>query len=507
MSTNPQVRIHRADHTAENKYLLMSRSTAQNRNLSFEARGMLSYILSKPITWTVQPKDLQQKGCGRDKVYRILNELEENGYIKREFLRESGTVKGIDYTVYEEPFPEKADTALADTEKPDLIVYRVSESTEEENTFAASAARADPKTVKPEAKNASSTEESGKVADKQNEDQSPPKVPQKGSETEPWRADLTNLLADAGRLVGIPSLTRLYELRRLAANYPEDKSPVLLAIRAIKVEELGPQEGANMLKRIIGQNLTPSPSPKSDSLIDPDTYFVACGDEVFGPARSYAAAQRYLKLNPGVIIQGQSVGSRTVQPLPYIPPEPKGQPEEVKPRDRSLDSFFDAHVAGLAKIEKATPASRIAQGWRAGKIIHGDKEHGTTEGLIAYECARQGKEPAQLDYEALAKDTKAFWRSLRKNHPELDFSQPETITAWWDKMRVAQDKAIKPQAARTADPACKFCKGLGTVEWIQEQDQEPRLKVQGEDTRKLKRPVIWTDECTCRKESNNATAA
>lgn len=85
---------------------------------------MLAYLLSKPVDWIVQPKDLQQEGCGRDKVYRILKELEEHHYLAREFIREKGVVKGIEYIVHEEPFPENPDTAEPDTANTDITKYR-----------------------------------------------------------------------------------------------------------------------------------------------------------------------------------------------------------------------------------------------------------------------------------------------------------------------------------------------------------------------------------------------
>src|SRR5689334_19714356 len=79
-----QRRIFRAD---AGQYFALRIKTAQDDNLSFEARGMLVYLLSKPPDWIVQPKNLEQR-CGRNQVYRILRELIKAGYIQRIIVRD-----------------------------------------------------------------------------------------------------------------------------------------------------------------------------------------------------------------------------------------------------------------------------------------------------------------------------------------------------------------------------------------------------------------------------------
>lgn len=113
------VSIIRAQHGEQNPYFMMRRDTAQDKTLSFMARGMLSYLLSKPDNWKLQPKDLQQK-CGRNRVYSTLNELIDAGYVIR-WRAWDEDKKRIDhylYEVYEVPvdvnsdlFPEKLYTA------------------------------------------------------------------------------------------------------------------------------------------------------------------------------------------------------------------------------------------------------------------------------------------------------------------------------------------------------------------------------------------------------------
>jgi len=120
MNYNKKTLIIRAQHGAENHYFLMSRKSAQDRELSFEARGMLAYILSKPDTWQINIDDLRQKDCGRDKVYKTLKELITSRYAERIITRDTNhRVVNVDYLVHEEPLPEKPDTDLPDTENQD----------------------------------------------------------------------------------------------------------------------------------------------------------------------------------------------------------------------------------------------------------------------------------------------------------------------------------------------------------------------------------------------------
>lgn len=53
--------------------------------LSWEARGLLAYLLTKPDDWEVQLDDLVQAGpCTKEDLRRIMAELEERGYASRE---------------------------------------------------------------------------------------------------------------------------------------------------------------------------------------------------------------------------------------------------------------------------------------------------------------------------------------------------------------------------------------------------------------------------------------
>jgi hypothetical protein len=80
--------IIRAQSYKDRQGFSMPRLTAQDgkRNgplgLSFEARGVLVYLLSKPDDWIIQYEDLMAEGgIGRDKAKSILTQLRKAGYI------------------------------------------------------------------------------------------------------------------------------------------------------------------------------------------------------------------------------------------------------------------------------------------------------------------------------------------------------------------------------------------------------------------------------------------
>ena len=79
--------------------------TAQDSRLSFEARGLLTLMLSMPEDWAIHKEWLikQSPKCGRDKMTRILKELIEHGYVVKKVIHERGQFNGVDWLVYSEP--------------------------------------------------------------------------------------------------------------------------------------------------------------------------------------------------------------------------------------------------------------------------------------------------------------------------------------------------------------------------------------------------------------------
>ena len=133
------------------EFFVMHNATAQDAGLSWEARGMLAYLLSKPEGWKTNMTDLvRRSSAGKDKCRRVMEELISAGYVVREERRVSGKIKGYDYFVYDRPSvgkpaqkdadiagspePEKPEPEKPDAANPHHIKNREIERTERERT-------------------------------------------------------------------------------------------------------------------------------------------------------------------------------------------------------------------------------------------------------------------------------------------------------------------------------------------------------------------------------------
>ncbi|MDH7577171.1 MAG: hypothetical protein QHH75_04925 [Bacillota bacterium] len=115
----------------KNPYAVIDKAFLSNVKLSWKAKGLLSYLLSKPDDWKIYVKDLiNQSTDGRDAVYAGLKELEVQGYLERKKIRDDkGKILGYEYIIYERPantgkenpFPENPDTGNPYPGNPTLL--------------------------------------------------------------------------------------------------------------------------------------------------------------------------------------------------------------------------------------------------------------------------------------------------------------------------------------------------------------------------------------------------
>lgn len=86
-------------------YTKISNLTINDKRLSWEARGLLAYLLSKPDDWCVSVVNIINSGpAGINKVRRILKELEKFGYLQRTRVQgEDGRFRWVS-TIREHPF-------------------------------------------------------------------------------------------------------------------------------------------------------------------------------------------------------------------------------------------------------------------------------------------------------------------------------------------------------------------------------------------------------------------
>lgn len=105
------------------RFVTINQDAVEDSRLSWAARGLLGYLLSRPDDWKVLIKDLQRRGdLGRDGIYKLLRELREIGYVRYERSRdEQGRMRGGIYYVREmpdSPHPDSPDMAGSDKAEP-----------------------------------------------------------------------------------------------------------------------------------------------------------------------------------------------------------------------------------------------------------------------------------------------------------------------------------------------------------------------------------------------------
>jgi DnaD/phage-associated family protein len=95
--------------------LSWTRGSFNDTELTWQAKGLLTYMLSSPNDWEFNMKDLQKRSQnGRDATYRIMKELIEAGYVTRVENRDGGKFGKAEYIVHEmkqsphtgNPYPE-----------------------------------------------------------------------------------------------------------------------------------------------------------------------------------------------------------------------------------------------------------------------------------------------------------------------------------------------------------------------------------------------------------------
>lgn len=86
-------------------YSTISLTALHDRRLSLKAKGLHTYLISRPPGWKIQKADLLNRTrTGRDALNTAISELKNNGYLKMHRSKDiKGKFEGWDWEVYEEP--------------------------------------------------------------------------------------------------------------------------------------------------------------------------------------------------------------------------------------------------------------------------------------------------------------------------------------------------------------------------------------------------------------------
>ncbi|MGG6437407.1 DnaD domain protein [Saccharococcus caldoxylosilyticus] len=111
-------------------YVVLDKGFLNDKRLSWQAKGLLAYMLSLPNDWVFNINDLKNRSRnGRDATKNIVKELQEFGYIIKEQTREKGKFSNNRYIVLEHPalpltenpLTENPSTESPLTENPSLL--------------------------------------------------------------------------------------------------------------------------------------------------------------------------------------------------------------------------------------------------------------------------------------------------------------------------------------------------------------------------------------------------
>lgn len=104
----------------ENPYVQIPNSIFTDDRLSFKAKGLLGYLLSKPNDWQTKTEDLYKQSTeGYFSIRSGVGELLLTGYmeLKSVFGEEPGSFSGRYYVVMEEPLFKKGFRKLENKNK------------------------------------------------------------------------------------------------------------------------------------------------------------------------------------------------------------------------------------------------------------------------------------------------------------------------------------------------------------------------------------------------------
>lgn len=128
-------RVHKnTDYTTINNKFL------KRKDLSWKAKGILSYLLSLPDDWELHFNKLKKNATdGKTSTRSGLDELKDNGYLVYTKTRNEEGKFVHNYDIYEipqdiSPDTEKQDMDNRDTEKRDLLLSTNKQNTNKQNT-------------------------------------------------------------------------------------------------------------------------------------------------------------------------------------------------------------------------------------------------------------------------------------------------------------------------------------------------------------------------------------
>jgi hypothetical protein len=106
------VTVIRTEKNQDNPFTMVDKKILENKKLSWAAKGLLSYLLSRPDNWKVYLKELNSRSTdGQSSTKSAVDELIKEGYLELKPRKNEGKFEGYDFKIIENP-----------TKKPDTII-------------------------------------------------------------------------------------------------------------------------------------------------------------------------------------------------------------------------------------------------------------------------------------------------------------------------------------------------------------------------------------------------
>lgn len=123
--------IYRVVKSTDNPYVMIDRRPIDNAALSFKAKGILTYLLSRPDGWEVSVADLIKRSTDGEAAVRSgLLELKNAGHMKYTKTRQAGRITGWLIEVYEVPHSDFQDVVFQDVENQGQVLKKLSSNKE-----------------------------------------------------------------------------------------------------------------------------------------------------------------------------------------------------------------------------------------------------------------------------------------------------------------------------------------------------------------------------------------
>jgi hypothetical protein len=96
----------------QRQFVSISNDLAQDSSLTFEARGVLLYLLSHPPDWDIRASDVERNGnVSGEKRRRIMSEIEAAGYLTCQRVQDEKGLWSWESTLHESPLEAEKRTA------------------------------------------------------------------------------------------------------------------------------------------------------------------------------------------------------------------------------------------------------------------------------------------------------------------------------------------------------------------------------------------------------------